>query len=447
MQPQVRYVTSGDGTRLAVWTLGEGRPLIIVPNVLTRSLEAYLEVPESRENLERLAERRKLVLYDFRGVGLSSHNVEDFSLPALENDLAAVVDAFEFPKINLFAIPLSGPIAISYAAHNPDRVEKLVLWGSSARGRDIPRSKELRDIRGLIDSNWPLYMQNLALITYGWTDDGRRWAESLATDLTRDTYLEAMRQFNLTDVTELLPKMRCQTLILHRRGQDITVDREMAATIFNARMMTLSQETTWGFLGRGRWDSTLAPIAAFLDESGDTKGPQLPSGTAVILFADIADSTSLTERIGDAAFREKARKLDGALRGVIRDHAGTAIEGKLLGDGVLAVFTSARQAIEALACGRSGNDGGLPLHLGLHAGDVIREENNVYGGAVNIAARISGLSGPGEVLVSDTVRSLARTSAGVRFEDRGEQALKGVGEPVRVWAVLEEPQGGREATA
>src|SRR5256712_4095504 len=164
----------------------------------------------------------------------------------------------------------------------------------------------------------------------------------------------------------------------------------------------------------------------------------LRSGTAVILFADIADSTALTERLGDAAFRAKARELDGALRGVIREDGGTAIEGKLLGDGVLAVFTSARQAIEAaLACGAAGASGGLPLHLGVHAGDVIREENNVYGGAVNIASRISGLSAAGEVLVSETVRSLARTSAGVRFEGRGEQSLKGVGEKVRVWAVRE----------
>src|SRR5213592_4572544 len=157
----------------------------------------------------------------------------------------------------------------------------------------------------------------------------------------------------------------------------------------------------------------------------------LRSGTAVILFADIADSTALTERLGDAAFRAKARELDGTLRAVIREHAGTAIEGKLLGDGVLAVFTSARQAIEAaLACGVAGSHAGLPLHLGLHAGDVIREDNNVYGGAVNIASRISGLSAPGEVLVSETVRSLARTSAGVQFGDRGKRALRGVGEAV-----------------
>ena len=153
-----------------------------------------------------------------------------------------------------------------------------------------------------------------------------------------------------------------------------------------------------------------------------------PSGTAVILFADIADSTALTERLGDAAFRAKARDLDAALRTVIREHAGTPIEGKLLGDGVLAVFTSARQAIEAaLACARAGDDAGLPLHLGLHAGDVIREDNNVYGGAVNIASRISGLSAPGEVLVSDTVRSLARTSAGVRVRGPRRAGAEGRG--------------------
>ncbi len=173
----------------------------------------------------------------------------------------------------------------------------------------------------------------------------------------------------------------------------------------------------------------------------DRAPPALPSGTAVILFADISDSTALTERLGDAAFRERARDLDGALRGVIREHSGTPVEGKLLGDGVLAVFTSARQTIEAaLRCGKAGGEAGLPLHLGIHAGDVIREEGNVYGGAVNIASRIAGLSTAGDVLVSETVRSLARTSAGVRFEDRGERALKGVSEPVRVWVVVAEPR-------
>jgi class 3 adenylate cyclase len=156
----------------------------------------------------------------------------------------------------------------------------------------------------------------------------------------------------------------------------------------------------------------------------------------VILFADIAESTALTERLGDTAFRAKARELDDALRSVIRECAGTPIDGKLLGDGVLATFAGAAQAIDAaLRCAAAGDAQGLPLHVGLHAGDVIREADNVFGGAVNIASRISALAAPGEVLVSDVIRTLARTSASATFEDRGEHALKGIDDPVRVFAV------------
>jgi class 3 adenylate cyclase len=140
--------------------------------------------------------------------------------------------------------------------------------------------------------------------------------------------------------------------------------------------------------------------------------------------------------MGDDAFRVQARRLDAAMRSSIRECGGTPVDGKLLGDGVLATFPAAAQAIDAaLRCAAAGNDGGLPLHLGIHAGDVIREQSNVFGGAVNIASRISGLSAPGEVLVSDVVRALARTSASVTFEGRGEHMLKGVTDPQRVYAV------------
>ncbi|MDP9237945.1 MAG: adenylate/guanylate cyclase domain-containing protein, partial [Chloroflexota bacterium] len=158
--------------------------------------------------------------------------------------------------------------------------------------------------------------------------------------------------------------------------------------------------------------------------------------TTLILFADIVDSTALTEAMGDRAFRATARTLDERMRRAIRVAGGNAIEGKLVGDGVLATFPSAANAIDAaLACARACAATGLQLHLGLHAGDVIREQGNVFGGAVNIASRISALSAPGEVLVSDIVRGLARTSAGVVFEDRGEHALKGIADAVRVYAV------------
>src|SRR5437870_10101970 len=62
-------------------------------------------------------------------------------------------------------------------------------------------------------------------------------------------------------------------------------------------------------------------------------------------------------------------------------------------------------------------------------------DNDACGGAVNIASRICGLSAPGEILVSDVVRGMARSSAGLEFEDRGGQEMKGVGEAGRVYGV------------
>jgi adenylate cyclase len=157
---------------------------------------------------------------------------------------------------------------------------------------------------------------------------------------------------------------------------------------------------------------------------------------AVILFADIVNSTGLSEHLGDAAFRERSGALEERVRERINAQGGRAVDGRTLGDGVLATFASAKDAIAAArSCATAGQDIGLALHLGLHAGDVIREDANVYGQAVSIASRVSGLSEPNEILVSGTVRDLARSSAGVSFEDRGERELKGVSEPVRVFAV------------
>jgi adenylate cyclase len=200
-------------------------------------------------------------------------------------------------------------------------------------------------------------------------------------------------------------------------------------------MAVLEGEERFPF--RGDMDAVMQAIDEFLGDGEEGAATaDLPEGMAVILFVDIVDSTALTEQMGDATFREKARELDKRLRSAIRGCAGAPVEGKLVGDGVLAVFTSARQAIDcAVRCNGAGESVGLQLHLGIHAGDVIREGNNVYGGAVNIAARIAGESTAGEVLVSDTVRGLARTSAGVAFEDRGEQELKGIAEPQRLFAV------------
>jgi class 3 adenylate cyclase len=323
----------------------------------------------------------------------------------------------------------SVPVAVTYAASHPERVSHLILCDGWTKFSDYDKSPAYQLEAELRDKDWVLFTETFAQVLWGFENPSfaRQFAEYMRVCTEPDAWRASQAALEGYDISALLPLVTAPTLVIHNRSnrwQPLQSGQRIAAGIADARLVVID-------------DLTYAPLPELIEEFvGQGRAAELPEGMAVILFADIAESTALTEQLGDAAFRSKARELDTSLRSVIRDSGGTPVEGKLLGDGVLAVFTSARQAIEAaLSCGRSGDEAGLALHLGVHAGDVIREGNNVYGGAVNIAARIADASAPGEILASDTVRGLARTSAGVAFEDRGERELKGVGEPVRMWAV------------
>jgi class 3 adenylate cyclase len=439
MEPSIQYAKTEDGVSIAFYTLGEGMPLVIMPNLPIGHVQLEWRTPEYRRWYERLVDKRRVVRYDNRGSGLSDRDVADLSLDALVLDLEAVVQRLNLDRFSLFGIYNSGPVAIAYAVRHPDRVSKLLLWCTWARTRDTA-SPTLRGLRRLIDTDWELYTETLAHVFIGWSagEDAHLmaalWRETV-TQQTMQAFVQAMRD---VDVTELLPQVRSPTLVLHRRQTrvpGVDVARGLSSRIPDARLALLEGESAAPYLGD--MEAGAKAIDEFLSEGEEpAEAAEVPEEMAVILFADIVESTALTEELGDAAFRAKARELDTSLRAVIHECSGTPVEGKVLGDGVLAVFTSARQAIEcAPRCNAASESVGLQLHLGIHAGDVIREGNNVYGGAVNIAARIAGASEPGEVLVSDTVRGLARTSAGVAFDDRGEQSLKGVTDPQRLFAV------------
>ena len=440
MEPRIQYAKTEDGVRIAHTTVGHGPPLVVCGDLADAHAQLMWEQSPYGPFYRQLAERYTIVKFDQRGLGLSDRNVADFSLDALLFDAEAVVNQLGLSGFHLLGTGIGVPTAIAHAARHPERVSSLCLVGASVRTADILARHRAMQLASLITTDWELFLENLAAVNFGFgKEESTRTARFLAAACDPDTFVRGMEFVSTWDATELLPLVRCPTLIVHYSGvhfQTMEMARELAAGISDSRLVVLDYD--WAL----RDNEVVDAIFDFLAEEPAGAEPNLPSGTAIILFADIADSTGLTERMGDAAFREKARALDEALRAAIRECGGTPIEGKLLGDGLMAVFTSARQAIEAaLACAAAGSHGGLPLHVGLHAGDVIREENNVYGGAVNIASRIAGASAAGEVLVSETVRSLARTSAGVRFEDRGERELKGIVEPVRVWAVGESTRG------
>ncbi|MDP9236637.1 MAG: adenylate/guanylate cyclase domain-containing protein [Chloroflexota bacterium] len=455
MEPQIQYVKTSDGVNIAYYAIGNGPPYIAMSPRISSNIEDEWKIPSLQAIFRAAASAFTFVKYDMRGCGLSDRDVGEFSLEAMMRDLDAVADRTAPGSFALSCAGTSVPVGVAYAAIHPERVSHLVLW-AVLRGASVESPDPLDQLLWLARTDWKLASESWMAAVDSWSnqEDARSYAAMMRRSVAPETFFRHETASNEWDVSELAPRVRARTLVVHPRDHPYYPTegaRSLAAAIPGARLV-LSEGNTVLVLG----PQALAAMSEFLSDltgsipeamsrviAGRTapeRAADPPSGTAVILFADIVDSTAITEQLGDAAFREKARELDTAMRAIIREHAGNAIDGKLLGDGVLAVFKSAREAIDAaLRCAAAGHAGGLPLHLGIHAGDVIREEDNVYGGAVNIASRISGLSAPGELLVSDTVRSLARTSAVVRFEDRGEHALKGVADAQRVFAVIREP--------
>ncbi len=442
MEPQIQYVRSADGTNIAYAVMGDGVPMIFSPNIWCHL--AMQLTGEFREAWEQVTQDGILLApYDMRGMGMSDRNVEDFSLDSQMADIDALAARLGFDRFALYGNVFGSLASIAYAARYPNRISHLVLSIPFASGaefyRAVPTLHGLEMFRGMADAHWELYTFTHATMLAGMQPaEVRRMADLMKACTTPETLRRYLIEVQTQDVTPLLAKVRSPTLVLSPAigGMGVVQSRfaqEVAAGIEGARLATVGM----GFAA----PAYPAPLAAEFVLGRTVRRaavdhPEPPDGTAIIFFADIVDSTGLTERLGDTAFREKARGLDEAMRAAIRDNAGTPVEGKTLGDGVLAVFTSAKQAIAcAQACHDAAGAAGLSRHAGIHAGDVIREADNVYGGAVNIAARVAAASAAGETLVSGTVRDLARTSAGVVFEDRGEQALKGVGETVRVWAV------------
>jgi class 3 adenylate cyclase len=450
MAGEVRYTTTSDGVRIAYAVSGDGPPLLLLPAIYA-SFSLMHELPWYDDFMRRVSEGRTLIRYDQRGTGLSQREVEDVRNVAMTKDVEAVLDALGLERASLLAGGPLGSVAIWFAASRSERVAALVVFGTSARLRDTNTGEVVAALGHLARNNWETLARTLASMSLRRPPEEATKLASIYMRSVTGAFVARHMEGSLgLDLSGSLGDITARTLVMHPEADGFypfAGGQEMAAQIPNARLLPLEGNLSLTTLG-DKTEMVTDAIKSFLDEDPETRrltgapkdtGQRVrgqSSSMAVIMFADIADSTGLTERLGDVGFRDRARDLEKDLARAISGNYGTAIEGKLLGDGVLALFTNARQAIEgALACLHAGNERGLPLHLGLHAGDVIRESDNVYGGAVNIAARISGLSAPGEVLVSRTVADLARTSSGVTFEDRGERELKGVAEPQHVFAV------------
>jgi class 3 adenylate cyclase/streptogramin lyase len=180
-------------------------------------------------------------------------------------------------------------------------------------------------------------------------------------------------------------------------------------------------------------------------DAGDADGStDIPAEIRAFLIADVRGYTLFTQQRGDEAAAKLAAKFAQVAREGVQARAGRVIE--LRGDEALCVFPSPRQAIRAAVelqdrfVDETLADPAIPLGvgIGLDAGEAVPVEGGYRGGALNLAARLCGQAGPGEILASREIVHLARRVEGVTYADRGEVTFKGLPDPVKVIEVFSE---------
>jgi class 3 adenylate cyclase/tetratricopeptide (TPR) repeat protein len=173
---------------------------------------------------------------------------------------------------------------------------------------------------------------------------------------------------------------------------------------------------------------------------------------ATVLFVDVVDSTDLVAALGDERWIEVLDALEAATAEAVLRGAGELI--KSTGDGSLSVFPTPSAAIDcATSLHERAGSVGIELRAGVHTGEIEWRGDDIAGIAVHVAARLVGIASPGHTFVSDTVRTLA-AGASYPFEARGERRVKGIAEPLVVYALGpgrdqagEVPDGPRRGSA
>ena len=179
------------------------------------------------------------------------------------------------------------------------------------------------------------------------------------------------------------------------------------------------------------------------DDGGQSGADRPGNPTRGFLFADLRGYTEFVERNGAAAAAGLLERYRALVRGLIAQFDGAEI--KTEGDSFYVVFDSVSSAVRCgvaiTTAARAAADVPIRVGVGIHAGETVEADGGYVGSPVNIAARICAQAGPGEVLVSETVRALTATVLPVQFKSRGRRQLKGIAEQIELFAVVESAPG------
>jgi class 3 adenylate cyclase len=429
-----------DDVALAYEVVGDGPVDLLLLAGAPSNLDVQWENAGYTSFLRRLAEGRRLIITDRRGTGLSDRFAPSAIPPveALRDDLLRVLDAVRSPRAIIMAWNETTMVAQLFAATHPDRCAGLIMLDPASAW--LPRD----------DMPWiPDAGQQEAMLAHHRIHWGISLSEEISAqmdDAERDWYLRLQRattppgalvaeerRWMQTETSELLPAIHVPTLVLaDEDGAGYSAPenaRHVAERITSARLAYYRShdQHVW----RAPAGQILAEISAFIDGLAgyDALDRRV---LATVLFTDIVDSSAHASAVGDREWRAIREQHDAITRATIRRHRGREV--KTMGDGFLITFDAPARAV---LCAREVTDNvralGIEVRAGLHTGEIEMDGSDIAGIAVAIGARVSALAGPGEVLVSQTVKDLTAGS-GIVFDDRGTHDLKGIPDPWRVYA-------------
>lgn len=433
--PVTHYAKSGD-VHIAYQVFGSGPiDLVLIPGFVSH-IENYWEQPDFARWFLRLGTLARVVMFDKRGTGLSDRVGELPGLDQRMDDARAVMDAVGIERAALLGLSEGGPMGVLFAATYPKRCRALVLYGAFARFASwIPTADGLDALLEYIEQAWgsggslaafaPTHQNDPALQQW-WGRDERLGASPAAA-------IALMRMNSQIDIGDILSSVHVPTLVIHITG-DRTVNVEggrfLAEHIPGARLLELPGNDHLFFIH----EQTAARMADAIEEflTGSVAAAGGDRVLATVLFTDIVGSTARAEQLGDQRWRNLLDAHHTTVRRELARARGNEV--KWLGDGFLATFDGPARAVRcAQAITEAVRPLGIQIRSGLHTGEIEISENEVQGIAVNIASRVAALAEPSEVLVSRTVRDLVAGS-GLRFDERGRRLLRGLKEPMDLYA-------------
>ena len=435
MKPAIQYVKRKDGATIAYSEFGHGQPLIY-PAPWVTNLAYFFEDPSILRFWEKISLEMRVILYDKYGCGQSDRNRKNFSIEEELLDLESIIDHLNLEKVVLFGISMAGPIAISYASKYPDKIDKLVLYGTYSNGNKLANTELREAIISMVKAHWGLGSKTLAefFIPNATPEDVKAFVKFMQDSADSEMATNLIRLSYSIDVTNLLDKINVPTMILHKdRDKVIPVKhgRFLAMNIPNSKFKTITGNIHFPFHESG--DEIVFEILKFLGKNlepkfkGDVDLPAESIEQNTIVFTDIVASTDMLTNLGDATARDIFIKHDQIIRNQLKFFRGKELQN--LGDGFMLSFSSASLAIKcscAILREIKNRLSPVKIRIGINTGEVVfREGEHPFGQAVVIASRINQKCKGGQILVSDITKKMVSGSM-IDFEYKGNFSLKGI---------------------